>query len=498
MTPHHTTGIYPPRTHLFLDDFYVREMNGVERSLCTPIPVGDDAVLKPEMPWEGVGLIGRNGIFYDEDEKLFKCWYPCHDPDLPDTAVNSKRRYAYATSPDGVNWNRPSLGLREFEGSTDNNLIRFENMDEVVGLLWSVVKDPREPDPTKRYKGIGLDRHAVRPGEITWTGPDGEDAWYEHTGRHIGCGLFIAYSADGLTWRLKEGWAGSGALIMDGSILHGWDERIRQWVLWQRPRIMPKYRAIGVSFSPDFEDWSWPEFALVPDDKDPEKAQFDALGSIASPDGGYIGILGVTGLVLEDFGVGGVVPQLVYSRDARVWTRVSREPFMGRSADPPCWDDGCMIAFNPIQVGDEIFIFYYGKNAGHIWGDPTFDNKRITTSGIGLRKLRRDRWVGIGGAGTVLTTLISIGNNELRINADATSGSIVVDIMDYQTGEPVPGYSAADCDPITSDSLDHSVTWNGSADLLPIIGSATTQPTVGRGLAFRFTLRNATIYAFMC
>ena len=499
----HDTGIYPPRTHLFLDGFYVRDMNGVERSLFTPVPIGEGPVLEPEMPWEGVGLIGRNGIFYDQEEELFKCWYPCHDPALPDTAVKSKRRWAYAASADGVNWERPVLGLSEFEGSTDNNLIRFENMDEVVGLLWTVVKDPREADPAKRYKAIGLDRHGGRPGEITWTGPDGEDEWYERTGAHIGCGLFIGYSADGLTWRLKEGWAGSGALIMDGSILHGYDERIRQWVLWQRPRILPKYRAIGVSFSPDFEDWSFPEFGLVPDAQDPEKAQFDALGSIASPDGGYIGILGVAGFVLEDFGVGGVVPQLVYSRDAKVWTRVSREPFMRPAGDPPRWDDGCMIAFNPMQVGHEIFLFYYGKNAGHIWGDPTYDGKRITRSGIGLQKLPRDRWVGIapsraGEKGTLLTTLISVGHNELHINANAEGGAIRVDVIDYQTGEPVPGYSATECDPITADSLDHTVTWNGSADLCPIIGTARRQPRVGRGLAFRFALKDATLYGFSC
>ena len=98
----HDTGIYPPSTHLFLDDFYIREMRGVERSLCIPVPVGEDALLKPERPWEGVGIISRNGILYDEDEKLFKCWYPCHDHHLPDTVVNSKRRWAYATSADGV------------------------------------------------------------------------------------------------------------------------------------------------------------------------------------------------------------------------------------------------------------------------------------------------------------------------------------------------------------------------------------------------------------
>ena len=68
-----------------------------------------------------------------------------------------------------------------------------------------------------------------------------------------------------------------------------------------------------------------------------------------------------------------VVPQLVYSRDARRWTRVDRaSPFI-RPRQRLAWDDGCIIPFTPQAVGDDVFIFYYGKNAGHIWGAPTTD-----------------------------------------------------------------------------------------------------------------------------
>src|SRR6185437_16790674 len=106
--------------------------------------------------------------------------------------------------------------------------------------------------------------------------------------------------------------------------------------------------------------------------------------------GGYGGLLSATGFILKDWGAGGLRTQLVYSRDAKVWTRVDREPLILPQRESPTWNDGSISAFNPILVGDEIFIFYYGKNAGHMWGDPTFDGKRITTSAYGLTKLKRD------------------------------------------------------------------------------------------------------------
>ena len=211
----------------------------------------------------------------------------------------------------------------------------------------------------------------------------------------MGCGVYMACSADGLTWRQREGWAGSGALIMDNSILHGYDPHTRRWVLWQRPRIMPKHRVIGVSFSPDFEDWTFPECVLVPDEDDPPDTQFDQLSTVAASDGGFVGLLAASSAVRADRGVTGIVPQLVCSRDARRWTRVDRGPFLGPKDPPPTWDDGCIIPFNPQVAGDEIFIFYYGKNAGHIWGEPTADGRRVTRSAFGLVKLPRDRWVAL-------------------------------------------------------------------------------------------------------
>ena len=56
----------------------------------------------------------------------------------------------YATSKDGVNWEKPELGLVEFNGSKKNNIVDFP-----VPELWStcaVLYDPEDPDENRRFK----------------------------------------------------------------------------------------------------------------------------------------------------------------------------------------------------------------------------------------------------------------------------------------------------------------------------------------------------------
>ncbi len=56
----------------------------------------------------------------------------------------------YATSKDGVNWEKPNLGLVEFNGSKANNIVDFPEP-----LLWStasILYDPEESNPARRFK----------------------------------------------------------------------------------------------------------------------------------------------------------------------------------------------------------------------------------------------------------------------------------------------------------------------------------------------------------
>ncbi len=104
-----------------------------------------------------------------EDE--LRLWYLGHgDIDGEPTPA----QVCYAVSTDGVNWEKPELGLVEFNGSKRNNLLPFQAPGTPASC--SVLYDPEDPDPARRFKMVTEDN----PYYIT-----------------------VSYSDDGIHW--KEG-----------------------------------------------------------------------------------------------------------------------------------------------------------------------------------------------------------------------------------------------------------------------------------------------------
>ena len=100
-----------------------------------------------------------------EDE--LRLWYLGHgDIDGEPTPA----QVCYAVSTDGVNWEKPELGLVEFNGSKRNNLLPFEAQGTPGSC--SVLYDPEDPDPARRFKMVTEDN----PYYIT--------ASYSHDGIH--------------------------------------------------------------------------------------------------------------------------------------------------------------------------------------------------------------------------------------------------------------------------------------------------------------------------
>ena len=100
-----------------------------------------------------------------EDE--LRLWYLGHgDIDGEPTPA----QVCYAVSTDGVNWEKPELGLVEFNGSKRNNLLPFEAPGTPGSC--SVLYDPEDPDPARRFKMVTEDN----PYYIT--------ASYSHDGIH--------------------------------------------------------------------------------------------------------------------------------------------------------------------------------------------------------------------------------------------------------------------------------------------------------------------------
>ena len=176
-----------PGTHLFVDDRLVAQTDRVWRSLNRPTKHRENPVVKPDRPWEGYLVLQPGTVIWDEEEQLFKMWY--------NTIGTQKRPYVedylcYATSRDGLAWEKPDLGLVEFRGSKKNNIFL-----KWSGWTHTLLKDPSDTDPKRRYKLAYWQTHDMdRCGISVAFSPDGKE-WTDYpenpvvpcwaTGRHV-------------------------------------------------------------------------------------------------------------------------------------------------------------------------------------------------------------------------------------------------------------------------------------------------------------------------
>ena len=175
-----------------------------------------------------------------------------------------------ATSEDGIHWERPSLGLVEFDGSTDNNIL-----PEREGLPTApAFQDLHEKDPAKRYKALQMIG--------------------DTQSRGMQYDLF--YSPDALNWTPYKG----NPVVDTGQQLGRWAGRFRDGSDTRNllrhdggePPLAGTLRqtACRRAESPDMIHWSEPEIILVPDEDDFPDTEFYSLPVVAY-EGIYVGLL---------------------------------------------------------------------------------------------------------------------------------------------------------------------------------------------------------------
>jgi hypothetical protein len=100
--------------------------------------------------------------------------------------------------------------------------------------------------------------------------------------------------------------------------------------------------------------------------------------------------------------------------------------------------------------------------------------------------------------GLVTTTPLSIKPDSLWINADATGGSLQVELVD-PFDRPLPSFSKEDCVPFTGDETEHRVRWKGEGETATGTGpSGLEDKMVSQSaglLKIRVYLNNAKLFA---
>lgn len=451
------------KVQLFADDALIEETYRLGRRVHRPDKYSQPIIV-PDRPWEGLGLFLWGTAMYDGGERCFKMWYQT----LFSQTEPVKRRYiCYATSSDGINWDKPALGRIEFDGSKDNNIVVEPGpaLDSP-----SVVFDPQDEDASRRYKMIYRD---AASGTI---------------------GLYAAFSPDGIEWtKLPEPVAprhGDRTNAMFTRDMNG-----KLVVLTRKPDMMKDYntRCVYRIESDDFIHWSPPQLVMKPDLADGPNMQFYSMTGFVYGDQ-YLGVLERMHAVPDVLD-----EELTVSRDGKCWQRVDRtQVFLAREKE---WEGNWVhVASNPpVEYRGRLWWFYCGRHLRHGASYPNRESR------IGVATSRIDGFVSIEGGpeeGRLLTKPIVWPGGDLVVNADTRTatydyfglfgGSLRVAVLD-SSGHEVSGFGLDDAVPFVGDTENRE----GWQDYhVPHWQSGRTMRELkGQAVKLAFYLRNARLYS---
>ena len=451
--------------HLVLDSRIINETVNAKLTVGEVSKHPRNPLFAEDKPWEPRYDNVYANVIYDEDDEIYKCWYnpfiidervtntppEKRNPDSLDYSdVKPDHRemgLCYAVSTDGIRWDKPDIGLVEFDGDKRNNLL----VREIHGA--GVFKDYRETDPAKRYKMF----HCGSPQ------------------------MEVLFSADGLRW--------SEPIPIPEIEAHGthanafWAPGLDKYVGFTRQHA-DGIRLVTRGESTDFVSWTKDKTVLVG-----PNSRLQAHDMIVfATHGVYIGLLGMMTYPEDPKDSAAGVKQhveLAWSPDTFAWHRIQEgTPIIGntpggtaRYGEMP-YDWGTIFASAPIFTDGEILI-YYGASDWYF-----FDWRK---GYLALATLRPDGWAGYepvsAGTEALITTKALVFDGEtVGITADVRDdGKIRVAVLD-EAGE-----QQAISEPIGGTVTDSPVKWAGSRDL---------DRLRGKKVRLRFQLRDAILYAF--
>ena len=432
---------------LVLDARIIETAENAKLTLGKAVKSEHNPLMAEDKPWEKRFDNLYPNVIYDKEAGLYKCWY---SPFIVDNSVKGmtpeerKGRYraprgremaiCYAVSKNGIQWEKPELGLVEFENSTRNNIV------------WrgphgaGVFKDTREPDPARRYKMMFK---AER--------------------------LSVAFSADGIHW--------SKAVECPEANVPGdthnnaiWVPTLDKYVGITRTWGQEHVRQVARIESSDFLKWTQPDVVLEGLDKDHQTYSMPVFFH----GGVYLGLVAI-----HDQKADRVWAELTWSPDTVQWNRVCPgTPLIANSEAEMAYDWGCIYpAACPVFLEDEIRI-YYGGSDGHHYG--------WRNGFLCMATLRPDGWAGYEPidsqkSGIVVTRPVVCHDQQLRLTADAADGLVQVSVLD------AAGKLVATGKPLGGNTTDAPVVFE-PADALKAVE--------GQPVRLKFELRRAKLYSF--
>ncbi len=437
---------------LLVDDYLIAQMEGVK--LVMHKPQGHEVGLVCDAPWEG-NTSGYFTLFQDGD--LFRAYYrgTHHDEAIKKGA--HPETVCYAESRDGVTWVKPKLGLIEFQGSKDNNIILIGE----GATNFAPFKDTNpQCAPAARYKALAS------------TG--------DNATRKKKPSLQAYQSADGLRWsRMRE-----EPVISAGSFdsqNSGFYDAIRgeyraYWRYFtggstdERGWKPAGVRAIRTATSKDFLHWEH-QADLEYGDAPAAQLYTNAVRPYARAPHLLLGFPTRYQPKHEQ-----VEPVLMTSRDGVHFKRWPEALIPITAPKDRDWNRSNYMTLGVLQLpGNDRELSVYATEA--YYQGPGSRIRRFT--------FRMDGFVSATAAasGELLTKPLTFMGTKLSLNI-VSKGNTRVELQTV-AGQALPGFALDDCTPVSGDFIDHSVTWKG--------GSLAN--VAGEPVRLRFALQEAEMYS---
>lgn len=425
------------RVEMFVDSWLVDSTRSKGVSLKLQTPVRREVVLTTDKPWEG-----SSSAYFTvfQDGPRIRLYYRGFVPEGGD--ASDKQVTCYAESTDGINFTRPNLGLYEFQGSKENNIVH-----------------------------MGVEAHNFAPFPDTNPNAKAEERYKAVGG--IASRLFAFSSPDGIRWKKLHADPVMTKGAFDSLNIVFRDEQMKLYRCYSRHWTDGGYngfRAVQSSTSDDFVHWSdpSPNRYRAADGSEPPPEHFYTSATTPCPGAPHHYLAFPMRFVpdrklptpMKDAGVSDAV--FLSSRDGVNWDRTFLEAWVRPGLDERNWTHrNNMPARGIVQTSSSEFSMYISEHFA--WPDNRL--RRITVRRNGFASMHADH----GGGEFTTRPLTFAGKNLLLNYATSAAGSVQVEIMD-EAGKPLPGYALIDMDLLFGDELDAVVKWKSGKDLSGMMG----------------------------
>lgn len=450
------------RLELFVDDFITGSFDGTALRLHEPEDKGP--VLHFDQPWEGPFCAYVTVLF---DGTKYRMYYR-GGPSVG-KGDNSDEQTCYAESDNGIDWKKPNLGLYDWNGIKENNIIYDDdaNISHNFAPFYDTNPNAR---PEEKYKALGGSEKV---------------------------GLVAFVSADGVHWKKMQDSpvAQHKNYACDSQNVSFWSESEGKYLCYLRVwgSYWSGFRSVARIESDDFRTWT-PEGGLFMTYGDTTREHLYTNQTTPYFRAPQI-YLATAARFLPKKTV--ITPQeaarcevvkgydndcsdcvLMSTRGGSVYARTFMEGLIRPGTDPGDWVSRTNYpARGIVQTGPEEMSMFAQK----FYAQPRAALHRYTWP--------LDRIVSVNApyaGGEFKTKPLIFSGSDLYINANTSApGSIQIELLD-ETGKPIPGFELENSPSLTGNWIEKKVTWAGEKSAAEL---------AGKPVILHFVMKDADLYS---